>query len=59
VVAYLLYTSYNFYYWGDLNKEQGLLGQTFASLRNHKKSLKFLVDNRIYNVNHGTLIEIV
>jgi cytochrome c oxidase subunit 1 len=60
IVGYLLYSTYKFFYWGDLNKETGILSQfsSFA-LQNYKQSLAFLVNNRIYNVNHGTTIEII
>ena len=60
IVGYLLYSTHKFFYWGDLNKETGILSQfSSLALQNYKKSLAFLVNNRIYNINHGTTIEII
>jgi cytochrome c oxidase subunit 1 len=60
VVSYLLYSTYKFFYWGDLNREKGVFNK-FSSfvLQNYKKSLALIVNHRVYNVNHGTTIEIV
>ena len=60
VVGYLLYSTYKFFYWGDLNRENGIVDKfSHFVLQNYKKSLALIVNQRVYNVNHGTTIEII
>jgi len=62
VVGYLLFSTYKKFYYGSLNNDlpesKGI--SLFSSLiTGYKENLLFNVNNRTYNINHGTTIEII
>jgi hypothetical protein len=60
-VGYLLYSTYKKFYYGSLNNDWvDLTESKFSSaISSLKESLNFNVNNRTYNINHGTTIEII
>jgi hypothetical protein len=62
VVGYLLFSTYKKFYYGSLNNDLPDSKGTaaFSSLIDAlKENLLFSVNNRTYNISHGTTIEII
>lgn len=62
IVVYLLSTTYNKFYYGNFNNELSTdkpITVTNDILVFLKTNLQELVTFRVYNLNHGTIIEIV
>jgi len=62
VVGYLLFSTYNKFYYGGMNNDLPESKDIFSFsslISTYKDSLLFNVKNRTYNINHGTTIEII
>jgi len=62
VVGYLLFSTYSKFYYGVLNNDlpESRRIKFFSTfINNVKSSIEFSVNNRTYNINHGTTIEII
>jgi cytochrome c oxidase subunit 1 len=62
VVAYLLFSTYKKFYFGDLNNDipDAKNLSIFSNIINaYKENIGFIVKNRTYAINHGTTIEII
>ncbi len=61
IVGYLLYSTYKQFYYGSLNNDwiDTSVAKFPSLISSLKQRLNFNVDNRTYNINHGTTIEII